>query len=118
MTLIEVTLVVATLIGLISVTFVGTVSYKEGANRALCIHQMANVQKAMRAYCNFQEIEPGQTIPDLKKRVIDDAEFFQSPPTCPSGGTYTFAKKSVPNVGTLFMRCSIPEHLPVDHYSW
>ncbi len=118
MTLIEVTLVIATMLGIISVTFVGTLSYKEGANRAICIQNVATVQKAMRCYCHFQELESGRPIPDLKKRLMTDSEFFQAEPTCPSHGTYSYHKGSVPGVGTLFMQCSIEDHQPKNTYSW
>ena len=118
MTLIEVTLVIAVLLGIISVTFVGTMSYKEGANRAMCIQNVATVQKAMRCYCHFQEIESGRPIADLKKRIMTDAEFFQAEPSCPSHGSYVYHQDSVPSVGTLFMRCSIADHEPRNTYSW
>ncbi len=118
MTLIEVTLVLSTLLGLVGVAFVGTTSYKNGANRALCVHQVANVQKAMRCYCNFYELEPCQPIPDLKKRIIQDSKFFYVEPTCPSKGVYTYFKGSVPNIGELFIQCSIPDHSPKNTYSW
>ena len=118
MTLIEVTLVMATLLGIISVTFVGTMSYKEGANRAMCIQNVAAVQKAMRCYCHFYELEPGRPFADLRKRIMSDAEFFQAEPSCPSHGTYVYHPKSVPGVGTLFMRCSIEDHQPKSTYSW
>lgn len=118
MTLIEVTLVTSVLMGLISVTFLGTASYKNGVNRAFCVQNVANVQKAMRSYCNLHELESGQPIADLKKRLLTDSDFFPSEPRCPSKGTYLYHKERVPEVGTLFMRCSIPEHAPKDSYSW
>jgi len=117
-TLVEVTLVVAVLLGLIGVTFAGMASYKEGANRAICIHQVANVQKAMRSYCHFQELESGQPVPDLKKRLIEESKFFARAPFCPSGGVYQFHEGEVPHVGTLFMRCSLPDHAPKETASW
>ncbi len=118
MTLVEVTLVLATILGLVSVTFIGAASYKNGANRALCVHQVANVQKAMRCYCNFYELEPLEPVTDLKKRIIKDSKFFYVEPSCPSQGTYTYFKDTVPNVGELFIQCSIPDHGPKDTYSW
>lgn len=118
LTLVEVTLVVTVLLGLIGVAFAGLSAYKEGANRAICIHQVANVQKAMRSYCHFQELESGQAIPDLKKRLIEESKFFAEAPICPSGGTYVFHAGEVPHVGTLFMRCSIMDHAPKEFGSW
>lgn len=118
MTLVEVTLVLATILGLVSVTFIGAASYKNGANRALCILQVANVQKAMRSYCNLHELQSGQPITDLKHRLIVKSEFFAKAPFCPSGGTYVFHKDEVPHIGTLFMRCALTEHAPGDSQGW
>ncbi|MEQ1839970.1 MAG: type II secretion system protein [Verrucomicrobiales bacterium] len=117
-TLIEVTLVIATILGLVGVTFLGATSYKKGANRALCILQVANVQKAMRSYCNLHELQSGQPIEDLKHRLIVKSEFFAKAPFCPSGGTYVFHKDEVPHIGTLFMRCSLVDHTPTDFQGW
>jgi type II secretory pathway pseudopilin PulG len=76
LTLIEVTLVVTVLLGLISVTFVGVLAYKQGANRAMCIQNVSSVQKAMRSYCNFHELNPGDLVADLRGKVITEARFF------------------------------------------
>jgi hypothetical protein len=118
LTLVEVTLVVTVLLGLITVTFSGISAYKEGANRALCIHHVTNAQKAMRSFCHFQELEPGQSAPDLRKAVIEDSKFFTAAPVCPSGGTYVFHEGVVPATGTLFMRCSITGHAPTATQGW
>jgi len=76
LTLIEVTLVVATLLGLISVLFIGVGSYKEGSNRAVCVQQVASMQKAMRSYCNMHQIEPGQSVSNLKSRTYYSAKWL------------------------------------------
>lgn len=118
LTLIEVTLVIAVTLGLVAATFLGVANYKEGANRAICIHQVANVQKAVRSYCHFHELESGQPIDDLKKRLIEDSKFFANAPFCPSGGTYEFHAGEVPHVGTLFMRCLLEDHAPKHTVGW
>lgn len=118
LTLIEVTLVIAVLLGLIGVIFVGVMAYKEGANRSMCIQNMASVQKAMRSYCNFHELNPGDAIVDLHGKVITQAKFFSYEPQCPSGGTYTFSDGTVPVVGALFMSCSINDHIPAATGGW
>ena len=50
MTLIEITLVIAVLLGLISVLFIGVAAYKKGSDRAKCILNIATVQKAVRCF--------------------------------------------------------------------
>jgi competence protein ComGC len=118
LTLIEVTLVIATLLGLISVLFIGTGSYKEGSNSTVCVQTTASLQKAMRSYCNLHQIEPGQAISNLKSRIIQPEGFIRAEPVCPSGGTYTFVEGIVPYSGTLYITCSIPEHAPSNHTGW
>jgi hypothetical protein len=116
--LVEVTLVVTVLLGLITVTVTGISAYKEGANRAICIHHITNAQKAMRSYCHFHELEPGNPAQDLRKGVMEDSKFFSAIPVCPSGGTYVFHEGVVPATGTLFMRCSIGIHAPKSTEGW
>ncbi len=53
LTLIEITLVVGVLLGLISVLFIGVSAYKEGSNRSKCLLTSSSVQKAMRARQNM-----------------------------------------------------------------
>lgn len=118
LTLVEVTLVVTVLLGLITVAFSGMSAYKEGANRALCIHHVTNVQKAMRSYCHFQDLEPGQSTTNLRKGIFEDSQFFTNAPVCPSGGTYVFHEGTVPAIGTLFMHCSITGHAPKATAGW
>lgn len=118
LTLIEVTLVIAVLLGLISVTFVGVMAYKQGANRSMCIQNVASVQKAMRSYCNFYELNPGDAIADLHGKVITQSQFFSHDPQCPAGGSYTFSDGTVPAVGALFMSCSITDHIPAATGGW
>lgn len=117
-TLLETTLVVTVLLGLVGALLVGVTSYREGVNRALCIHQVANVQKAMRSYCHTHELESGQPISDLKQRLIGESKYFAKAPYCPSGGIYSFHADNVPHIGELFMSCSIPEHAPKDTLGW
>jgi prepilin-type N-terminal cleavage/methylation domain-containing protein len=117
-TLIEVTLVIAVLIGLISVTFVGVLAYKQGSNRAMCIQNVSSVQKAMRSYCNFNELNPGDSVSDLHGKLITQGKFFSHEPACPSGGTYTFIEGSVPAVGSLYITCSILDHVPASTGGW
>lgn len=117
LTLIEVTLVVAVLLGLIGTGIVGVSTYKQGTNRALCIQNLAKVQKATRAYCHFQELIPGQAVSNLKGKIIS-AGFFNAPPECPGGGTYHFIEGTTPEIGELFMSCSIGDHRPKSTAGW
>ncbi len=117
LTLVEVTLVVTVLLGLISIGLQGcrptrrvptgpSASTRSPTSRRRC------------ALLPFPGTRIGTTHPDLKKRLIVDSKFFASAPFCPSGGTYVFHEGAVPHVGTLFMRCSIPDHAPKGTSSW
>ena len=118
MTLIELTLVVAVLITLISVTFIGVLAYKNGSNRAMCIQNISNVQRAMRSYCLMNQLEPGDPVSNLQQQIIKPGSFFESIPTCPADGTYSFVDGFVPFVGTLFMSCEIDDHTPLTITGW
>lgn len=117
MTLIEVTIVVAVILGLVTTGIIGANTYKQGTNRAFCIQNVARAQKAVRAYCNLQELIPGQAVPDLKGKIIS-AGFIESPPQCPAGGVYQFIEGVAPDIGELFMTCSIGDHRPNNTVGW
>lgn len=122
LTLLEMTLVVAVLLGLISVTFIGFAAYREGSNRAMCITNVASAQQAMRSFCNIYQIEPGDPRPDLRSRLVGAGRMISIEPACPSGGSYTYATDvspgTVPAIGTALLRCSITPHLPSSTDGW
>src|SRR5215208_1920912 len=57
MTLIEISLVIALLLGLIAVVFLGIGSYRKGSDKAKCKMQLAAAQKAVRSQANFQNLD-------------------------------------------------------------
>ncbi|MCG8602253.1 MAG: type II secretion system GspH family protein [Verrucomicrobiales bacterium] len=111
-TLIELTLVVAVLLSLIAVTFVGVNAYKEGSNRANCIQNVVVTQQAVRAFGNLYEVKPGEPIADLLDKLIGQGKFIPTTPSCPSSGEYSFANEGtvLPEYGTAFLQCSIESH--------
>jgi type II secretory pathway pseudopilin PulG len=64
MTLIEISLVIALLLGLIAVVFLGIGSYRSGADKAKCKMQLAAVQKAVRSGANMQNLNIAATLAD------------------------------------------------------
>ncbi|MDF1656776.1 MAG: type II secretion system protein [Verrucomicrobiales bacterium] len=102
LTLIEVTLVIAVLLGLISVLFIGVGAYKEGSDRAKCILNITNAQKAVRSYQNMYEIAEGASI--TQGTIFGAGKMVETLPSCPSSGTYTFSS-TVPAVGTAYLTC-------------
>ncbi len=107
LTLIEVTLVVALLLGLISVTFIGVKTYKEGADRAKCLVTSASVQKAMRSYQNMYELEEGDSL--LDSSLIGPGKMFEVKPECPRYGGYVW-NMVVPGIGTPYIDCADPDN--------
>ncbi|MDF1825670.1 MAG: hypothetical protein P1U68_13575 [Verrucomicrobiales bacterium] len=117
-TLIEMTLVVSVLLGLISFSFLGANAYKRGTDRATCIIQVVEVQKGLRSYCNFNENVPGDTVPNLKGAIIGPGKFVDEMPVCPSGGTYQFSGNVIPDTGNTFMSCLLEGHTPATTEGW
>jgi type II secretory pathway pseudopilin PulG len=102
-TLIEISLVIALLLGLIAVVFLGLGSYREGANQATCKMQLASVQKAIRSFANMQGKQIGDTL-DSAADVFVAGGAMATAPTCPAGGTYTW-RGDVPPIGTPYGDC-------------
>lgn len=120
LTLIEITLVIAVLLGLISVLFIGVTAYKEGSNRAKCILNISNVQKAARSYQNLYEQEVGDAF--ATTMIIGEGRLIDSAPECPSDGSYEYVE-TFPALGTPFMTCSLAgvedgQHVPNDTTGW
>ncbi len=119
LTLIEVTLVIAVLLGLISVLFIGVTAYREGSNRANCILNITNVQKAVRSYQNLYELEETDTLAEAT--FIGTGLMIETTPECPSDGTYAFLG-TVPEIGDLYLTCSLAGgttmHEPNNYDGW
>ena len=124
LTLIEITLVIAVLLGLISVLFIGVSAYKEGSNRSKCILNISNVQKAVRSYQNLYEKAVGNALP--LATIAVSGKLLETTPGCPSNGTYSFnggTTPAIPPVGTAYMTCSLAAeadglHAPTSTAGW
>jgi len=112
MTLIEISLVIALLLGLISVVFLGIGSYRKGADKARCKMQLAAVQKAARSHANFNNLNIGEAL--VKADLIGVGLAMENEPACPSDSSiaYTFGTV-VPAVGTPYATC--PNAGPPSH---
>ena len=107
MTLLELTVVIAVLLGLVGILFVGARAWKRGTDRATCIINQSNVQKAVRAASNLGGFNPGQTVSGLEAQVIGPGRFIEELPLCPGGGTYTTGGDRIPDMAELYMTCSL-----------
>jgi competence protein ComGC len=114
LTLIEVTLVIAVLLGLISVLFIGVAAYKKGADRAECLVNSASVQKAVRAYANIYQLNPGDSLIHTT-RLVGSGGMFETEPACPQYGAYLW-ETQVPAIGTPYIDCWDPNNSAEYHY--
>jgi prepilin-type N-terminal cleavage/methylation domain-containing protein len=102
-TLIEISLVIALLLGLIAVAFIGIGSYRKGSDKAKCKMQLAAVQKAIRGHANMSNLASGADL--LEATVFGAGKLMETKPVCPSGTAYV-ALAVVPPVGTAYVSCA------------
>jgi type II secretory pathway pseudopilin PulG len=127
-TLIEITLVLGLTLGLAAALIFGLSAFTNGADRAKCILNINNVQKAVRSLQNLNEFKPGDTSSDLLNYTTlwgsKDA-FLSSKPICPratldqddvgrnfseidSGDNYEYyasTKNTFPDLGIAYIKC-------------
>jgi type II secretory pathway pseudopilin PulG len=106
MTLIEISLVIALLLGLIAVVFLGIGSYRKGSDKAKCKMQLAAAQKAVRSQANFQNLDIGATFATTD--AFGAGKALENEPTCPSGGTYTWTG-TIPAIGSAYGSCDFTD---------
>lgn len=135
LTLLELTVVIATLLALVSVLFVGSRAWKRGSDRTCCILALRNMQIATRSYQNLYGYNYGghpyadggtQNIAQHlhSKGYIESSIYNQSRGVqkCPSGGNYDCPLPDIfPMEGQLYMQCSLAvteNHMPAKHAEW
>ena len=104
MTLIEISLVIALLLGLIAVVFMGLGTYRKGADKAKCRIQLAQTQKAIRSYANFQNLQGAAAAAFGKAQAFGAGLAMETEPVCPSGTAYAWAT-GLPAIGSPFGTC-------------
>jgi len=114
LTLIEVTLVIAVLLGLISVLFIGVSAYKEGTNRSQCILNASSTQKAVRAHQNMFELSVGDRLIHTEV-IVGPGKFFETGPLCATYGDYDW-DTVVPAIGVAYIDCWDPNNGPDYHH--
>ena len=87
-TLIELSVVIAVLLILVGVLFIGVTAWKTSANTAACIINLASIQKAARGYQNMNGLATGAPLPVT---TLTGAGFWMTLPTCPTGVAYAFS---------------------------
>ena len=126
MTLIELTMVILVLIALIGLLFVGARGWRNGTDRARCILNIRQMQMSVRAYSSSHGYEPGTDLATLAPPVnlfgelVGIGKYVPELPRCPGNGIYQFNGDVVPDIGTLYMTCSLADqgHVPDSISHW
>ena len=102
-TLVELSVVIAVILLLVGVLFIGVQAWRDGANRSACMVNMASIQKAVRGEENINLLNPGATL--ASTALVTDG-YFGALPRCPIGPTaYTYTG-TVPVQGTQYATCA------------
>lgn len=119
LTLVEVTLVIALLLGMISILFIGVAAYTKGADRAKCILNIATVQKAARSHQNLYALRTGDAM--VVGDIAGPGKLLENTLACPdSTGSYTYGT-TVPDFNVAFVDCSLSgsdQHVPASLSGW
>jgi|ERR1700730_8093908 type II secretory pathway pseudopilin PulG len=102
-TLVELSVVIAVILLLVGVLFIGVTAWRNGANRSACLVNMASIQKAVRGYQNINLLNPGDAVTTAN---LTAAGYFGAIPTCPIGNTAYTVTGTVPVGGTQYATCA------------
>ena len=133
-TLIELTVVIAVLLGLIGILVIGVQAFLDGQRRAACILNINTAQKAVRAFANLNELNVGDTVPNLaleeNGNPLVETGLLVVFPECPNNGVYTLTGGgaippfSTSTTGDAFLQCDFTNpagdatHIPKDTTGW
>ena len=102
-TLLELSVVIAVILLLVGVTFVGINAWRQSANNAACILNLSSIQKAMRSYQNLNNLNVGEGL--TSDKIIGAGLLLEVAPNCPQTKTgYTYGN-TVPATGTAYGKC-------------
>jgi prepilin-type N-terminal cleavage/methylation domain-containing protein len=114
-TLIELSVVIAIILLLVGVLFIGVQAWRNSANKAACLVNISSIQKAARGYQNAHLLNPTDALPHAS--LVAD-QYFTTLPTCPvSTNTYAFTD-AVPDIGAAYAACSDANHAPAKLDNW
>jgi type II secretory pathway pseudopilin PulG len=114
-TLVELSVVIAVILLLVSVLFIGVTAWKNSANRAACLVNLATLQKAVRGYQNANADNSAITGLANGMKDLTDAGYFPAPgPVCPQTQVaYTAAAVNpFPGPGVAAFTCATATHAP------
>src|SRR4029077_9454943 len=83
-TLIELSVVIAVILLLVGVLFIGIQAWRDGANKSACLVNSSTSQKPAPGYQNLNLLNPGDGCTTAQ---LVTAGYFGAMPTCPVGAT-------------------------------
>ncbi len=102
-TLIELSVVIAVILLLVGVLFIGIQAWRDGANKSACLVNLSSIQKAVRGYQNVNLLNVGDAVTGAN---LTTAGYFGALPTCPVGATAYTLTGTVPAQGTSYAACA------------
>src|SRR6266436_8327429 len=102
-TLIELSVVIAVILLLVGVLFIGIQAWRDGANKSACLVNLSSIQKAVRGYQNVNLLNVGDAVTGAN---LTTAGYFGALPTCPVGATAYTLTGTVPALGTSYAACA------------
>jgi prepilin-type N-terminal cleavage/methylation domain-containing protein len=102
-TLIELSVVIAVILLLVGVLFIGVQAWRDGANRSACLVNLSSIQKAVRGYQNTNLLNIGDAVTTDN---LVTAGYFGAMPTCPVGNVAYTPLGTVPATGTPYAVCA------------
>jgi prepilin-type N-terminal cleavage/methylation domain-containing protein len=108
-TLIELSVVIAVILLLVGVLFIGVQAWRDGANKAACLVNISSIQKAVRGYQNMNNMNTGDTLGEAlltTAPAAGGAAFFTAMPKCPVGAAAYTPLGTVPGVGQAYAVCT------------
>ena len=122
-TLVELSVVIAVILLLVGVLFISVNAWRQGANKAACLVNIATVQKAVRAYENTNLLTEGAGSTLAWANIAGTGLYFAAQPACPSGGNYTLSG-TIPTTGNAALSCDFKQdgtnnsHVPLTTANW
>ena len=86
-------------------------------DKAACRIQQRNLQQAVRAHQQIDNLKPGDPLNWSKVIGPGSDRFLETKPVCPVHGDY-FLSPVIPEPGTLAAPCQDPDHRPADTKGW
>jgi prepilin-type N-terminal cleavage/methylation domain-containing protein len=124
-TLIELSVVIAVILLLVGVLFIGVQAWRDGANRAACLVNLSTIQKAVRGYENMNNLNTGEPLVSTALTTAPatgGSAMLNQLPTCPIGNKAYNYGTTVPVEGTAYAQCAATTnggpHTPTSTANW